>query len=60
MGCGASTQPPTQQLPMMPEDIDPGLVPFYSVSSNTGVLQRDEIESCLKAIGMRKSVLALA
>jgi len=58
MGCGVSKTPP--KGPAIPENLEPELVPFYSVSGGAGVLQRNEIENCLKAIGMRKSVLALA
>ena len=60
MGCGVSKQPPPAQIPVkIPEDVNPALIPFYGISGS-GELQREELETCLKAIGMRKSVLALA
>lgn len=59
MGCGASVPPPPKEPPI-PEDLEPGLVPFYTIAGGRGELQREEIEGMLKAIGMRKSVLALA
>ena len=42
-----------------PKTLAPGLAAFYSIAGS-GKLQRSELESLLKAIGMRKSVLALA
>ena len=44
----------------IPSDLAPGLTAFYHVAGPAGKLQRHELESLLKAIGMRKSVLALA
>ena len=54
-----ATKPADKAL-KIPSDLAPGLTAFYQIAGPAGKLQRHELESLLKAIGMRKSVLALA
>ncbi len=61
-----NTRPPSGAAAQPPEDTPDGLRPFYGVAEehmlleHAAALEAFELEACLKGLGLRKGVLALA